>query len=276
MATIGLGVLLARPVQASLGNPPAELGAHRVVFRSDSGADVRGWWAPAAAARGTILLLPGVRANRHSMLDRALFLRSSGYSVLLIDLQATGETRGDLITFGWRERLDVLAAVDFMRRVAPGSKVAIIGMSLGGAAALLATPPLDADALVLEAVYPSITRAVENRLAIRLGSMGRRLAPLLLVQLRPRIGVGTDALRPIDHISQVRCPVLVIGGTADQHTTVHDSLELYGTAKAPKQLWLVPGASHVDIHRAHTAEYEARILNFLSQSFATQNASVRR
>ena len=54
------------------------------------------------------------------MVDRALFLRDAGYSVLLIDFQATGESPGDVITFGWRERLDVLAAVDFLRRALPG------------------------------------------------------------------------------------------------------------------------------------------------------------
>jgi len=45
---------------------------------------------------------------------------------------------------------DVLAAVDFVHQVDPMSGVVIIGSSLGGAPALLATPPLKVDALVLE------------------------------------------------------------------------------------------------------------------------------
>jgi alpha/beta superfamily hydrolase len=90
------------------------------------------------------------------MVERARFLRRAGYSVLLIDFQATGETTGEHITFGWKESRDVLAAIDFVRQTDPITPVAIIGSSLGGVAALLATPPLKIGALVLEEVYPTI------------------------------------------------------------------------------------------------------------------------
>jgi uncharacterized protein len=84
------------------------------------------------------------------------------------------------ITFGWRERFDVLAAVQYLNARLPDQPVAVIGSSLGGAAALLATPPLDLQAAVLEAVYPSIDRAIVNRLHMRIGSFGKLVAPLLL------------------------------------------------------------------------------------------------
>lgn len=165
------------------------------------------------------------------MLDRARFLHAAGYSTLLIDLQATGESKGEAITFGWRERHDVLAAVAFTRKRAPNAKVAIIGSSLGGAATLLAEP--DVDAIVLEAVYPSIDRAVQNRIAIRTGNTMAQLAsPLLLWQLKPRLGVSADALRPIDHIGNLRCPLLVISGANDEHTTAADTRALFAAARA--------------------------------------------
>jgi alpha/beta superfamily hydrolase len=90
------------------------------------------------------------------MVGRARFLHRAGYSVLLIDFEATGETKGDHITFGWKESRDALAATNFIRQIDPTTRVAIIGSSLGGVAALLATPPLKVDALVLEEVYPTL------------------------------------------------------------------------------------------------------------------------
>ena len=147
-----IGWPLATPVQTHVGKPPEDLGARPVEFKSDSGAIVHGWWCPTTTSRGAVLLLPGIRANRLSMVHRARFLRRAGYSVLLIDFQATGETKGDHITFGWKESRDVNAAVDFIHAVDPQDHIAIIGSSLGGVAALLATPPLKVDALVLEAV----------------------------------------------------------------------------------------------------------------------------
>src|SRR5436190_1956494 len=153
---LAVGWSLAHPVQTRIGNAPADLNAQPITFASDSGANVHGWWVPTEDDQGAVLLLPGIRANRLSMVDRARFLRRAGYSILLIDFQATGETKGDHITFGWKESRDVLAAVNFVHGVAPSDDVAIIGSSLGGVATLLATPPLKVDALVLEAVYPTI------------------------------------------------------------------------------------------------------------------------
>jgi hypothetical protein len=120
---------------------------------------------------------------------------------------------GEAITFGWRERFDVLAAVQYLKARMPGQPVAVVAVSLGGAATLLATPPLEVQAAVLEAVYPSIDRAIVNRLRIRIGPFAPALAPLLLVQLRPRLGVAAVDLRPVEHIARLGCPVLVVGGT---------------------------------------------------------------
>jgi fermentation-respiration switch protein FrsA (DUF1100 family) len=184
---------------------------------------------------------------------------------LLIDFQATGETKGDRITFGWKESRDVLAAVEFIRKMRPADHIGIIGSSLGGAAALFAHPPLKVDALILEAVYPTIEVATKNRLQNYLGPIGRWFAPLLLRQLHTRLGVSADDLRPINHIGNVSCPILLINGEKDRNTRPEDARLLFSRAQSLKQLWFVSNAGHVDLHKAATAEYEARVLAFLGQ-----------
>jgi alpha-beta hydrolase superfamily lysophospholipase len=265
VCVIGVGWLLARPVQTRVGGPPADLNAQAVSFKSDSGADVAGWWCPISNGRGAVLLLPGIRANRLSMVEHARFLRRAGYSILLIDLQATGETKGDRITFGWKESRDVLAAISFIREMQPSVRIAIIGTSLGGAAALLAAPSLKVDALILEAVYPTIEIATTNRLQNYLGPIGRSAAPLLLMQLRARLGVSKSDLRPIDHIEKISCPIFLMSGEKDRNTRQEDTRMLFSRAQSPKQLWFVPNAAHVDLHKTATEEYESRVLAFLGQ-----------
>jgi uncharacterized protein len=260
-----VGWILARPVQTRVGDGPAELNAQAVTFHSDSGANVAAWWCPISNSRGTVLLLPGIRANRLSMVDRARFLRRAGYSILLIDFQATGETRGDRITFGWKESRDVLAAVEFIRNMQPADRIGIIGASLGGAAALFANPPLKVDALILEAVYPTIEIATKNRLQNYLGPIARSFAPLLLLQLHTRLAVSANDLRPIDHIANVSCPILLMSGEKDRNTRPKDTRMLFSRAQSLKQLWFVANAGHVDLHKAATAEYESRVLAFLGQ-----------
>jgi fermentation-respiration switch protein FrsA (DUF1100 family) len=260
-----LGWLLTHPVQTKIGKPPDDLRAQPVTFASDSGANVHGWWCPIQNGRSVVLLLPGIRANRLSMLDRARFLRRAGYSVLLIDFQATGETKGDHITFGWKESRDVLAATNFARQIDPTARIAIIGSSLGGVAVLLATPPLKVDALVLEEVYPTIEIATRNRMENYLGAFGRFLTPVLLNQLQWRLGVSASQVHPADHIANVECPMLIISGEKDRNTRPSDTRMLVERARSPQDVWFVPNAGHVDLHRAAGQQYETRVLALLGK-----------
>jgi fermentation-respiration switch protein FrsA (DUF1100 family) len=202
------------------------------------------------------------------MVERARFLRHAGYTVLLVDLQAHGESAGQWITFGARESEDARAALAALRRLAPGEKLGALGVSLGGASLLLgqgAPAGNSADAVVLEAVYPTIEEAVADRLRVRLGPIGPSLAPLLTLQLRPRLGVGVEELRPITRIGALTVPVLLIAGAADRHTTLPGSRRLFAAARAPKALWVVEGAAHEDLHAYAGADYERRLLDFFGR-----------
>ncbi len=159
----------------------------------------------------------------------------------------------------------MLAAINFVRHIDPTACVAIIGSSLGGVAALLATPPLRVDGLVLEEVYPTIEIATRNRMENYLGRVGRILTPVLLNQLQWRLGVSASQLRPVDHIANVECPVLIMSGEKDRNSRPSDTQMLFERARSPKQLWFVPNAGHVDLHRAARVDYESRVLAFLEQ-----------
>jgi fermentation-respiration switch protein FrsA (DUF1100 family) len=258
------GDVLIHPANTAIGPPPSDFPAQSVAFKSSSGALIQGWFA-SGQGRGAVLLLHGVRANRLSMLDRARFLHAAGYSVMLIDFQASGESGGKAITFGYLEARDAAAALARLRELVPGERVGIIGTSMGGAATLLADPPLDVDAMVLEQVYPTLSQAVDDRLELHAGALGRWLAPLLVCTVRPHLGITMDQLRPIERIGQIDVPKLLIVGDADQHTRMDESMAMYRAAAGPKQLWVVHGAKHVDLFRYSGREYEVRLLAFFNR-----------
>ncbi len=260
-----LGAYLCAPHQRPVGPLPSDLSGEAVTIPSASGSTLSGWYLPARANAPTVILLHGVRGNRLSMLSRARFLHQAGYSVLLFDFQAHGESSGQHITLGYLESKDAQAAVAFVRAKNPGSKIALLGTSLGGAAALLAHPPLSVDAMILELVYPTITQACEDRIILRLGSPGKYLAPLLTCQLRPRLGIGPEDLRPIDQVGRITIPKFFIAGAEDKNTTLAESQALFAAAAEPKQCWSVPGAGHIDLHPFVKTEYEKRVLEFLQK-----------
>jgi fermentation-respiration switch protein FrsA (DUF1100 family) len=213
-----------------------------------------------------VVLSHGVRGSRRPLTDRGRFLREAGYGVLLYDAQAHGESTGERITFGHLEAHDAAAAVAWVRARHPDAPVGFVGPSLAGASALLGDAPLPVDALVLEAVYPTLERAVANRIAIRLGpALAPVLARLLLWQVEPRLGFDPFALNPVDAIGRAGAPILLIAGSEDRHTTLAESRALFEAARPPKDLWVVEGAAHQSFHRFAGAEYEQRVLTFFAE-----------
>jgi uncharacterized protein len=256
------GSFLVSPTQSPIGTPPPDLAAQAVVFPDAAGEPIHGWFVAGNKGQGAVLLLHGVRADRRAMLNRARFLHAAGYAVLLIDFQASGESPGKAVTFGYREAGDVNASLQYLHAHLPGERIGIIGTSMGGAATILAEPDVNADAVVLEQVYPTIRQATEDRLAIHLGPMGPWLAPLLLAMLHPHLGIYPDQLRPIDHIGHLTMPKLLIVGDRDRDTTIAESYAMFHAATGTKELWVVHGARHVDLYGYVGADYKLRVLDF--------------
>jgi fermentation-respiration switch protein FrsA (DUF1100 family) len=259
-----IGGALTAPNPSVVGALPPDLSSgESVLIPSASGSTLHGWFLTGPDGAPAVVLLHSLHGSRKSMLGRARFLNRAGYAVLLFDFQANGESPGDHVTFGHLESLDARAAVDYVRARMPGARVGAVGASMGGAAAILADPPLPVDALVLEAVYPSLDRAVADRLAMRLGEWSGALGPLLTLQVRPRLGFSPDDLRPIDRVAGVAAPKLFVAGSEDRHTRIDEARALFDAASEPKELWVVEGAAHVDLHAYDRPAYERRVLAFL-------------
>jgi pimeloyl-ACP methyl ester carboxylesterase len=255
----------ANPANHDIGRPPLDLEASNITFASGSGALIHGWLSHGKPGQGTVLLLHGLRGDRREMLSRAEFLRARGYSVLLIDFQAHGESRGSQTTFGDLESRDVTAAIQYLHHKLPGEPVAVIGVSLGAAAFVLAEGRPAVAAVVLEQMYPTIQQAVAGRARQHLGPLGPVFAPLLMLQIQSRLKIPANRLRPIDRMGQIGAPVLIVNGTQDSYTPIEDARAALAAASDPKELWAVEGAGHVNVYAFAKAQYEQRVGDFLGR-----------
>lgn len=257
------GSWLVSPNRTPEVDPP--LGAVSVSFTTRDGRRVNGWWFPHASPKGTWVLAHGIRANRQQMTKRARLANSLGFAALSFDFQAHGTSPGTQITLGFLESRDVRAAVAKARESAPGLPVWVVGVSLGGAAALLARPHTDAedyaDAFIVESVFPTIEQAIKNRLAERI-PFGSLASPLLVWQIEPRLGVAPRWLKPAQAATRIRAPVLVMSGANDQRTTLADTHALFDAFQGPKHLVLFEQVGHVDLFDAAPARYRNAITTF--------------
>lgn len=264
LGIFAIGALLTGPAPSAVGTLSADFPVESIQIPGTNGSIVHGWLSYGKPGGSVVLLMHSMRSNRLEMLSRARFLRNQGYSVLFIDLHAHGETTGERITFGLRESESVAVSVAFLRNTFPHERIGAIGASLGAAAIVLAQPDLKLDAVILESLHPTIEEAVDNRLKLHFGSYGSVLLPVMLSQLSFYLDTSMDELSPITRINDLNSPILFISGTNDAHTTQSETERLYAAARAPKELWIVPGARHFNMHSYAGKEYEQRITAFLS------------
>lgn len=259
--TLGSSLISVKPHPVTL----AGIESEPVLLRAAPDELVAGSYL-AGRDRGAILLLHGLHSDRRQMLRRAVFLHDQGYAVLLIDLPGQGASTASAVTFGLREAQGVRAGLEELRKRNPGLRIGVIGVSLGAASLVLCHDCGHFDAVVLESMYPTIEEAVADRLRIRLGPLGGPLASLLLWQLPVRLGISSDELRPIDYISKLQAPLLIVAGSEDVHTTLLETKRLFAAAAESKELWIVGGAAHVDLHAFTPTEYERRITAFMAHN----------
>lgn len=246
---------------------PAAPPANDFALASSDGTRLAATYRPGRRSDApAVLLLHGLNASRQATAANAGWLSSQGYATLTIDFRGHGGSELRQRSFGLHEARDAETAFRWLKRRQRGAPVAVIGISLGGAAALLGEAgPLPADALVLHAVYPDLRTAIRNRIAQRLGTPAAYLLePLLSLQSHPRFGVRASRLSPVEALRRYRGPLLVVGGLADRSTTPDDTRALYAAAPGPKALWLVPDLGHGPVSDLRTNAYRRGLVAFLA------------
>ncbi|HZO21605.1 MAG TPA: alpha/beta hydrolase [Steroidobacteraceae bacterium] len=254
---------LIDPVPRYIGHPPRALSVANASFVNGSGTLVHGWVSHGKAGQGVILLLHGLHGDRRDMVPRAEFLSRLGYSVLLIDFQAHGESTGRHVTFGFLESRDVVGAIQYLRYTLPDEPIGVIGASLGADAFALARSRLPVDAVILESMYASVKEAVESRLRVHVGLFAPAFASLMAVQVRTRLGISHDSQEIMEGMKHLDAPLLMLSSTDDPNVPLTDAQALFGAAAEPKEFWAVRGAGRGDLYEFEKAEYERRVAAFL-------------
>ncbi|HMI59086.1 MAG TPA: alpha/beta fold hydrolase [Gemmatimonadaceae bacterium] len=262
-----LGSLLVRSASTKVAAAHSPARDLRIVTSDGLSLAATYWQGRNADAPG-VLLLHGNGASRMQTADNAAWFAERGYAALAIDFRGNGESAPSAHSFGFKESRDARAAFDWLKQQQHGARVGVIGISMGGAAALLGDDgPLSADALVLQAVYPDIRHTIRNRMASMISRVPAIIfEPLLSYQSRLRFGVWPSRLSPIDALARYRGPVLVIGGASDPFTPPDETTRMYDAVQGPRTLWLVPGESHEGISDLRSAEYRDKVLSFFEHA----------
>jgi alpha-beta hydrolase superfamily lysophospholipase len=260
---------------ASADQAFAQLGATRVdlVATAPDGIILRGWKVrPAHPSGNWLLLLHGRSQNRLSMMGYARFLLSSGYSVVMMDARAHGESGGTIATYGHVERYDVKAVMDTLTATETVDHTYALGESMGAAVALQAAA-VDSriEGVIAEGAFRNLHEVMFDYAGLRwsafLGKTIFRPAAILAVhEAEQQGGFRFDDVSPETSVSQRKFPIMLISGLSDHNIPKRHAQAIYTAAAGPKELWLVPRARHQGALRVAPKEFQQRVLSFLSSS----------
>ncbi|MBZ0317287.1 MAG: alpha/beta fold hydrolase [Anaerolineae bacterium] len=264
------------PRVAIIGSP-TDFGAdnwREVTFTSSDGLQLNGWYIPPSAlsngdaAGETVLLVHGHGGSRLDYVNIAPFLIGEGYGLLMFDLRASGTSQGDIVTMGCKEVQDVEAAFDFLTQQPEvnSDRIAIFGHSMGGTSAIRAMVRIpQARVVIASAAYSTFPGTVADGVKQVRPFPAFPIANIIVQMVTWQSDCDLSEVRPIDDIPHISPrAVLLIQGTEDETIRRHNADELFAAARAPKELYMVEGAGHGDVYETNPAEYERRVLDFLS------------
>lgn len=124
------------------------LEARRLTLTAEDGVKLAAWQVDADAPRAAIIIVSGIQnPSVTAFFPHAAMLKARGYSSVLVEMRAHGESEGDLISMGMKEYLDIRAAAWHLTALDPDLPIVAFGVSMGGATAVNAvgeTPEIDA------------------------------------------------------------------------------------------------------------------------------------
>jgi uncharacterized protein len=241
--------------------------------RASDGVELRGWKVrPPAPTGDWVLLFHGIADNRTGCTAHGEFLLRHGYSLVMMDSRAQGESGGDMATFGWKERYDTVAITNALYSSEEVRHLYALGVSMGAAIALQSA-----------AVEPRIEAvSAENPFAnlreVGYDYAGLFIAPWLGKSLfRPAVSTAMESIEkeggfkpedasPEKAVAAGPFAVLLICGTRDHRIPCRHAERIYAAATGPKQLWIVQGAEHAAALGRAPAEYESRVTDFFEKS----------
>jgi fermentation-respiration switch protein FrsA (DUF1100 family) len=214
----------------------------------------------------------GFGTNRSDVLEFVRFLSQAGYNVLAFDFRGHGESGGGRTSFGWWERRDLEGAIRFLRdrSAADTSRCGLFGISMGAAVALQTAAHPGVAVVVADSSYTDLDASIRRHIRLLWGLPERLFAPPARLAYWALCGHDPRRVSPLAALGRApQTAVLIINGALDPRMTPRDAESLYEAARGPRQLWLVPGAGHLESYAVAGAEYERRVVEFFDQHLKT-------
>lgn len=197
-----------------------------------------------------VIICHGMNAgkNWHFLTLLADNLARNRFITLNFDFSGYGDSQGEYEGQTVSKMLDDLkSAVDFLEKNKNVKKIFLVGHSLGGSVCLLYAPDDERiKALIIISArirYEDILKSrfsdydlknIQNTGFIVIG--GKKINSSFVLDMKKHDFESAAA--------KIRCPLLVVQGSSDEHIPIQNAREIYQAAKGKKSIEIIDGADH--------------------------------
>ena len=191
-----------------------------------------------------------------------------GQNVLLIDERSHGRSQGRSITFGIKERQDLLCWVEYaLERFGVDVKILLYGVSMGGATVIMASElelPENVKGIIADCPY-SAPLDVILEVGRQTGYPAKLIKPFVILGARIYGGFDVTETSGSEAVKNSKIPILIIHGEDDTFVSPQMSRIIQDANPDMVERYTFPGAYHAVSYMVDTTRYENLVKQFVQK-----------
>jgi len=260
---------------------PEEFGLTATEFQVETsdGYSLKGEeFKTSGPSKGVVVLTPGLYNPVYSSLyGHVNLLLKEGYSVVIYQPRAHGDSEGKKVGHGISEVEDINAVIDYIRTFTSylNLPVLLMGWNTGAAASInVAASNKYVNGVVAVGTYSNVhayfSGILKNQVHMR-QSLIKFSDPFLKLYLKSNFGRQALEISPDKSIRKIEsCPVLLIHSTGDTFISSDESQSLYELSEGKAELWIRDTedeyATSFFINLDKDPEYSKRLTTFFEKA----------
>lgn len=240
------------------------------VWMTNQGLKQDAWYVPAATKTDkTVIAVHGFNNSKKDMKAYAWMFHELGYNVLMPDNMAHGESQGQIIGYGWNDRLNVIKWAQLLVDKNAASQITLFGVSMGGATVMMASGESSLPKQVVNIIEDCGYSSVWEELKYQAKEMYGLPAFPILYEVssisKVRAGFSYGQASSLEQLKKNKRPTLFIHGDEDDFVPTKMVYKNFKASQGAKEIYIAKGAKHAKAMESNPEIYQKKVSTFLKK-----------